>query len=495
LSPAAAESEIKAERDVLGSADAGPAAVRGGALRVLGFAAASLLALGSGALLYRHLGAVNTGRYTSAVQLVALVAGVSDLGLTAIGMRELSIRRGEERVQTARALLGLRLVVTGIGVIAVALFAAIAYGLTLAIGVLLAGAGLVFQVWQGTLAIPLMTDLRFGWTSLFEVARQLLTSILIVALVLSGAGLLAFLATPIPSAVAVLAVMIAIFRRQLPMGVRFDTGAWRALLKPVASYALAVAASALYFRIALLIVSLVSDGHQLGYFSVSFNIVAALFSIPALLVTSAFPIFSRAARDDHERLAYAIERVFEVSLLVGAWVSLAIALGARFAIELVGGSAFSAAVPVLAIQGISVGATFVGTVWGFGMLSLGRHRTILVFNFCALAAIAVTVGIMASVDGARGAAIGASAVEVAAAAVGAIVLTHGRSHLRPSARVIPKVLVALLLASAPALIPIAEPARVALSGAIYLLVLALLGTFPSELRALVPLPRRDGRRP
>ena len=50
-----------------------------------------------------------------------------------------------------------------------------------------------------------------------------------------------------------------------------------------------------------------------------------------------------------------------------------------------------------------VGSAFVGTVWGFGLLSLGRHRTILLFNLFALAAVVVAVSILASLDGARGA--------------------------------------------------------------------------------------------
>ena len=167
-----------------------------------------------------------------------------------------------------------------------------------------------------------------------------------------------------------LVLTLIVFRRQVPMRIRVVPGEWRALVAPVLSYAAAVAAAAIYFRVAILLVSVLSSGRQLGYFGLSFNVMAALFAIPAMLVSVAFPIFSRAARDDHARLAYAIERVFEVSLIVGAWMSLAIALGARFAIEVIGGHKFVPAADVLAIQGISVGATFVGTVWGFGLLSL-----------------------------------------------------------------------------------------------------------------------------
>jgi O-antigen/teichoic acid export membrane protein len=478
--------QTELEQDLLSTPAAGPAAVRGGALRIVGYAAASLLALGSGAVLYRYLGVIESGRYTAAGSLVALVAATSDLGLTAIGLRELAIRTGEERVRMASTLLGLRLLITSVGVLAVTIFALIAYGSTLGVGVALAGVGLIFTVWQSTLAIPLMVDMRLGWTSLLEFLRQLLLSVLIVVFVVTGAGLLAFLASPIPAGLVVLLLTALLFRRQVPMRIRVVPEEWRALIAPVLSYAAAVAAAAIYFRVAILLVSVISNGTQLGYFGLSFNIMAALFAIPALLVSVAFPIFSRAARDDHVRLAYAIERVFEVSLIVGAWMSLAIALGARFAIEVIGGHKFAPAAGVLAIQGISVGATFVGTVWGFGLLSLGRHRAILMFNLSALAAVVVAVSVLASADGARGAAIGTSAVELANAIVGAWLLAHGRAHLRPSLRVLPKVAIAIAIAAAPALIDVSEPARVAISAALYLLALVLLRALPSELLALLP---------
>ncbi len=472
--------------DVLATAAAGPKAVRGGALRVTGYAAASLIALASAAVLYRHLGVINSGRYNTATTLVAVVAAASDLGLTAIGLRELAVLEGEQRERMAGTLLGLRIAITSVGVLAVSVFAIFAYGASLALGALLAGLGLVFAVWQGTLAIPLMVELRLGWTSLLDFLRQLIQSAAIVALVLAGAGVVPILAAPIPAGVIVLVLTVLLFGERVPRRVRLAPREWRALLAPILAYAAAVAAGALYFRVAILLVSLLSSAFQLGYFTVAFNVMAALFAVPPMLISVAFPIFSRAARDDHVRLAYAVERVFEVSLIVGAWTSLAIALGAGFAMEVVGGHKFAAAAPVLAIQGVSVGAVFVGAVWGFALLSLSRHRTILFFNLYALAAVIVCAAIGASVDGARGAAIGTSAVELGNAVIGLRILTHGRRHLHPSLRVVPKVVLAIGLAALPALLPISEPARVACSAILYLAALLALRALPAELLALVP---------
>ena len=163
------------EIDFLSTVEAGPAAVRGGALRVGSFMAGSLVSVGVAALLFRYLGVVNTGLYTTALSLSAVVTGFTDLGLTAIGMREFSVQRGEERATLARNLLGIRLVLTVIGVILISVFAFLAYGRTLGLGVLIAGAGVLVQNTQTTLAVPLMAELRLGWVAALDLARQMVS--------------------------------------------------------------------------------------------------------------------------------------------------------------------------------------------------------------------------------------------------------------------------------------------------------------------------------
>ena len=127
--------------------------------------------------------------------------------------------------------------------------------------------------------------------------------------------------------------------------------------------------------------------------------------VPALLASSALPIFARAARDDHERLGYAIGRVFEVSLIVGAWVAVSIAVGATLAVEVIGGKAYAPAAPVLAFQGVALGAMFVSVVWANALLSLGLYRLILVISLGALALNSILVALLVTGGGARGAAI------------------------------------------------------------------------------------------
>ena len=473
--------------DLLSTPEAGPVAIRGGALRVASFAAGSLFTIAAGAILFRHLGVVDTGRYTTALSLGALVTGFTDLGLTAVGIRELATLEGERRAQLARNLLGIRLVLTIAGVAIVSAFAFVAYGALLGVGVLITGAGVLVANVQATLAVPLMAGLRLGWVSALDFGRVLATTALVVLLVVLGANLLPFLAAPAIAALCVLVPTALIVRADIPLLPAFELRRWRALLGPVLTYSLAVAASTLYFRIAIVLVSLLASGAQLGYFSLSFRIVEALFAIPGLLVGAAFPIFARAARDDPARLGYALSRVFEVSLIVGAWISLMLAVGAPLAVALIGGGRFAPAAPILAIAALGLGGAFVNAVWAYGMLSLHLHRLILAVALGSVAALVAVVAVLVELDGARGAAIGTAVVEIGAAIVAGVLLVRGRPHLRPRLSTVPKVGAAGLLACLPLLVSgVAIAVELLASTLIYGVALLVLRAFPDELRDLLP---------
>lgn len=473
--------------EILDTSAAGPAAIRGGALRVGAYLGGTVLGVISTALLFRHLGVVNTGRYSLAISLVAIVAGLSDLGLTAIGVRELSVRTGAQRTSIARNLLGLRLVLSAVGVILIVAFAAAAgYGRTVTIGVALAGVGLILQSAQSTLAISLISDLKLAWVAAFEFLRAALTAALVIGLVFAGAHLLAFLTVTIPVGVIVLAVNAWVVRGRAPLMPAFHSSHWWRLVRDVLPYSAAVAAATLYFYLAVILVSLLASSTTLGYFSVSSRVIQVLLLLPGLAVGAAFPIFSRAARDDHVRLAYALGRVFEVSLLVGVLVSLCLAVGAPVVIAVVGGPKFAPASTVLAIQGVGLGASFVGAVWSYGLLSLGRHREILAINLFALLVGGVLVAVLVSLDGARGAAIATAIDELALAALNGVALAHASRTLSPPLRILPPVALALALAVATTLLDIPVLASVALAAAVYLAAVFALGVVPEEVLERLP---------
>jgi O-antigen/teichoic acid export membrane protein len=459
-------------------------------LRVSGYLTGALISAGSAALLFRHLGVADTGQYTIILALVAIVGGVSDLGLTAVAVRESSVRPPTERSQLLSDLLGMRISLTTFGMAILLAVTAFSYSSTVFFGVLLAGCGLLLQTVQDNLAVPLLVRLRLGWVSTLDLTRQMLTILSIAALVLAGARLLPFLAVSIPVGILVLVSTALLVRSERSLMPSFSWNRWRPLLMRVLPYSAAVAAAALYFRVAIVVVSQLSDSHQLGLFGSSYRIIEVLSAVPILLAGTALPIFAHAAQANYERLGYALGRVFEVALIVGVWVAVSTIVGAKLAIAIVGGPAFAAASGVLAIQGVAPGATFVSAVWANGLLSLALYRQILMLNACALLLSLVVLVALVPPYGARGAAVGTVLGEIGAAVGGAVILIRHHAGLRPPLRVIPRVAAAAALGLVPLLfggVPVIL--RLAISTVLYSSVLLATRAFPTELLDLLPRGR------
>jgi O-antigen/teichoic acid export membrane protein len=473
--------------DLLSTPAAGPAAVRGGGLRGVGFLVGALASAAAAALLFRHLGVIETGRYVTILSLVAVVAGFSDLGLTAVGVREAAIRESDERGPLLRELLGLRLTLTLAGVAIVAGVAAALYPNVYVAGVAIAGVGLLLQVTQDNYAVLLQVELRLGWVAVLDMLRQLSTALFVVLLVLAGARLLAFVAVAVAVGVVCLAVAAQLIRGRRSLRPAFDWRRWRPMIVDVLPYSAAVAASALYFRMAIILTSLLASGQQLGLFSASFRIIEFLTVIPALLAGAALPIFSHAARDDLNRLGYSLQRVFEVALVVGGWIAVSLVVGASLAIAIIGGPHFAAAAGVLRVLGLALAGTFISAVWGNGLLSLRRHRDLLVITLGALVVSAGLIAALVEIDGAVGAAVGLAAGEVGVAIVSGVVLARRSPELRLSLRIVPLVGLAAAVALTPMLatgVPVIV--RLAGSTALYAVVLLITRALPAELDALLP---------
>ena len=479
------------EVDILDASSAGRLAARGGAIRVVSFVGGSLSALGAAALLYRHLGTTGVGRYGLILALIGIVAGFTDLGLTVVGTRSAATLDTAERSAMLRDLLGLRVVLTVVGIVVIAAICVPVYKMVIVWGVLIGGVGLLLQVWLDNYIVSLVVSLRMGWVAAIDFGRNFSSALLIIVLTLLGASLLSFIALTIPIGIVALYVGVRLLKGERSLTPTFNRERWRGMLVNSFIYSTATAAQTLYFYAAIVLTSLLANEHQLGYFQLSFRVTVILSIVPALLSGSALPIFSRAARDDSRRLGQALNRVLEVAILLGTWVALTIAVGSRLAVDIIGGTTgkhdFLPAVPVLVYQGIALGGTFVGSVAQYGLLSLGLNRRILTINVAGLLAAIVLMCVLIPLDGARGAAIGTMIGELGAAVAGWTALCTARPELRPSLRIVPGVAAAALAGCAPLLIgSLPLIARIVLSSVLFFIVVLATRSYPRELSELLP---------
>jgi O-antigen/teichoic acid export membrane protein len=474
--------------DILDTGLAGGMVMRGAVLRLAGFGAGGLLTAASAILLTRHLGVVRFGQYATIVALATLVAQLTEGGLTNLTTRDFALASSERKVKLIGDRLGLQLVTTFVAIALCGVFAlAAGYGSARTWGALAAGLGLGLAMLQGTVAVPLVASLRLGATSGLELARQAILVGLTVVLVLVGAGLLPLLAALIPSSLIVLAATWGLARQEVRVRPIFHPRAWAALVRPAIVLSLSSGVATIYIFTAQILTSLSASSVQTGLFAASLRVFAVVASIPALMVTSALPLLARAARDDADRLEFAMQGLFEVALIAGVGVGVILIVGAKPIIDVVGGHKYAGATGPLRIEGAAVLGTCLTPVWSTGLLALHRHSAQLVCNLISLAVVAgVTLG-LAPVIGARGAAVATVVGEwtVAVSLLLALRLTNRRLMPKTLA-VAPRVAIAGASAVAVMLLPIPAIAQLALAILVYTVVVVALNALPVELLELAP---------
>jgi O-antigen/teichoic acid export membrane protein len=470
---------------VLDLPTAGGKVIRGSALRGAAYAATVALGIISASLLTRHLGVVDFGRYVTVISIVTVAIGMSDVGLSNIGVREYSIREGADRDFTMKNLLGLRIALTGVALlIAVAFAAAAGYPGVMVVGTIVAAVGFVLTTVQHSLAVPLSAGLRLGWVAGLDVLRQAGLVLAVVVLVLAGAGLLGLLAAPVPMAIVLVVLTAWLVRGTIPFVPAFDLRAWGRLMRLVLPYAAASAIGAVYVSLVVVLTSLVATQQETGYFSAAFRVFSVLSAVPSLLVASAFPILARAARDDRERLRYALQRLWDSALVIGAGAAVLTAVGAPVAIRVIAGPDYEPSVPVLRIMAGALFASFFVAIWGFGLLSLGAYRSLLVANAIALVVAGGLALLLAPEYGADGAATATLLGELVLAVALGVQLMWSREDLRVELRIVSRVLVAAALAAAVLLIPgLPNVIDLVIASVVYLVAVVVLRAVPDEVWA------------
>lgn len=458
--------------------------MRGIAWRAGGHAIGVFLAVVGGAVAFRHLGVVDSGRLITVISLVAIVGGISDLGLSSVATREYSVLPPGERETAMRLILGLRLAFAAAGILAATLFCVIAgYPRVMVVGAAIAGSSLLLSVVQQNLGVLLVASLRLVWVAALSVLAQLGIAVGYVALSVIGAGLLPFYAVPLFALAPVLAVTFLLVRGAIPGSPIWNVSAWRGALGEILPYSVAVVFYVLYFRFAVVSVSLLSSEEETGYYAASFRIIEASTLIPALLASSAFPLLARTARDDRERLVHAVGRLLHGMLILGVWLTVGLLLGAPLAIDVVAGPQFEPAVAPLRIQAFALLGTCVVAVCGYGLLSLRRHRVILVANGVTLMFAILLSLTLVPRYGAVGAAISLTAAEISLAVGYAFALERSDPGFLRRQAIALRVVVAGALAVGVALaLGVGVIAAVLAATAVYAISLVVLRALPSELK-------------
>jgi O-antigen/teichoic acid export membrane protein len=471
-----------ATESVLSSPEAGSRVIRGSVWRAAGILAGVIAGLGTATLLLRHLGVAQSGRYVTVLSLVAIGWSVVDLGLNVSASRELALTQGSQRRELMADVIGQRLWVAPIAVLAIVAFAVLAgYPASMQIGAALAGTGLYAMTVGDALLLPLTVELRNAGLAIVDFLKQAVTLVCVAALVALGAQLTAFFGVLMIAGLAVIATAPLLLGRAAFVTPRFDRGAQQALLVGALPLAAALVLGQLYFRLVILFMSLTSNPRQVGWFGGSLRAMESLIGIPILVAGVALPLLAAAARDDRARLRAAVQGLSEGTLIAGVLAVLVAVRAAEPVMRAIGGPSFAPAGAVLRIQ---IGALVFGAltqIWAVSLLALGRRRELILTNALALLALAALTALLVPAFGAKGGAVASVLGDAILAGLTCWRLHAAGVRVRLRAGFLSRVALAAAVAAGALALPLPDLAAAALSGVLFLAVGQLIGMVPQQL--------------
>jgi O-antigen/teichoic acid export membrane protein len=472
--------------DVLRSAGAGEKVVHGSALRLGANLAALVFALATATLLLRHLGVEESGRYVTVMSLVGIALAIVDQGLNVSASKDLTMCPRDERRTLLANVVGQRLIVAAIAWVILVGFSLVAgYPREMVVGTALAGGGIMLVAIGNSMLVPLTVDLRNAGIAFVEMLRAFIVLVGVALLVVAGAKLDAFLALQILVGLTVLALVPLLVGRAGVVLPRWDRDRQRALMRTALPIAAALVLGQVYFRLVIVLMSLISTPKQVGYFGGSLRAMEALIALPILVASVALPMMTAAAHENRARLRYAIEGLSEGAVIAGMLIILVTIRAADPVMRAIGGKEFEPAGNVLRIQVVALLFIALYQIWTVALVALGRQRQLIFTNALGLLAVAVFAAVLVPPLGAKGGAIASVSADVVLAGLiyWRLHVSVGRVTVKTSFLV--RVAIAAAASGAAMLLPIGDIPAAILAAIVFLGVGLAVGMVPKELRDLV----------
>ena len=354
------------------------------ATQLAGKAAALGIAAVSLALLTRYLGPDDYGRYTLALMLTTVLGVLADVGLFTTVVRDISRspERSEELVGNA---LTLRLLLSlAVIVLAAAVSLLLPYDEQTRIAVLLAGAPLMLGLLNSSLLTVLQARLRMDRAAVADVVGRAASLGLVLLVIALDLGFYAVIGAAAGGMLATLVVTFAFTRRLVRIRFLADTAVWRRLLAASLPLGAALAINELYFRADAVIISIYRDVDEVGFYTLAYRILEITLAVGPIFLASVFPLLSSYAVGDHPRMKRAIQRAWDVFLIIGLPLAAGGALLAPQIIDLAGGEDFADAAEPLRILFAAGALAFVNGLFGYALIAIERQRNALWLNVAGL---------------------------------------------------------------------------------------------------------------
>jgi O-antigen/teichoic acid export membrane protein len=360
---------------------------------LLSFGRLATLALGIlfTALLSRHIGPEGYGKYAFAQSTVALLMIFVNLGFSALAIRDVAQRK-EQAAQYFTNIVFLKI-----------LLAAIVFSLFLGmtwlkgspsettILVLLVGATMTLEALTDAAGSIFYAFERMGYDVVVQVVRA------VTALGL-GAGAI-YLGGDLVQIVAVLAfanilkavVSFALLSTKIVApSPEVDIRFCKELVVASMPFALLIVTNTIFSNANVVMLRRFETDVAVGWFASALRVHDILLVVPAMFLTSIYPVLSRFYATGKESLSWSYRKAYVWGLILGLPMGAGIFLVADPIVSLIFGTGFQNASSILKLLSLVIAVSFCNNVNGATLNAMGRER---LFAGLSTAAVMVVVAL------------------------------------------------------------------------------------------------------
>lgn len=337
------------------------------------------------ALLTRMLGSFGYGDYVFITSFILIFVGLSDFGLTTIGVREASAKK-EKASETFGQILTFRLI---IAVLLLVFFNLLVYCLPqfaeLRAATAIGSMVIFFLAFRTTAQAVLQTFLRLDLASLLEVSASALFLFPLVFFWLADKAIsLTFLMNLwVVSALISSVLGLALSSRFLRIKISFSFTKISSLLKESVPLGVYLLVYSVYDRgIDSFLIKTFTNSQAVGYYGLAYKIHGNLVLGAAFLMNSLFPLLS-SFKSSLPVLKKTAEKAFTVLFLTGLVVSTVFFIFAPLVIKIISGPEFSPSVLTLRILVPATFFSYLNHLTGYLLVVLGKQKKLLQFSLGA----------------------------------------------------------------------------------------------------------------
>jgi len=325
----------------------------------------------------RYLGPERFGLFSYALAFVSIFQGIAKLGLDGIVVRDL-VQEPEKRDVYLGTSFWLKLlggVITFL-IIAIILFIQSIFTSNFFtetnIYILIIAFGIIFQSFE-VIDFYYQATVQAKYISIRRIIQLILSSIIKIFLVLTGADLIWFVLVSLFDIISLSIMGWLIYRSQgLPNFVRyFDIKIGKKLLKDSWPLLLSSIAISIYMKIDQVMIKNMLGDREVGLYSAAMRLVEVWYFIPMVITQSVFPAIVNAKKISEELYYKRLQQLFSLLIWTAIFIAIPISEFSHQIIYLSYGERFMEASEVLAISVWASLFVFVGV--GIGKFLLAEN--------------------------------------------------------------------------------------------------------------------------